>query len=544
MIPTSVSAGKVGLWLLVVELGGERLLVSTESAVVELNAGGSHSFMEGLSSFDLATDEDEVGITLDVDGMNWAALEAAGTSLDGRPFTLHRWFEGQTWEEAELVLDGRTAAPSYADPSSPTSLRLTLSRDVQGLSLEHPPPQARVDPSTWPVNPSAVLDDGIVGAAYPWIFGYPGNPILPCSPGLLAQVWTNAGTVLLIAGHRVEAATVEVYDTTQTPPRFDVRPVHHMQDGLGRWIAYVDFVGSTLIHTAGTKYLIGWSSDAGWGGGLIGDDGAVLRGLGDILIWGTRSFTGQRYDLGRMEAERAKLNRFKIDAVWNGVMRWDDWVNRNILGLFPVERVQGERGRFYKLVDWTADKSFTVAKLSADGPEIGGIPVERKGPISDTTGDIYNELGLEFGPMNMSSLFRHKTLLSGEQFEITAGTVEDPRILPSTACRISQQRTMYGKRPKTWQTRVLWDKGSANTVLKSLSVKHALRHKLVSYVGPSELLELEQWSWITLQDTQLGASFVDRVALIRRIVRIDQSPLVRVDLLVRNDPSRDLRLAS
>jgi hypothetical protein len=537
-IAASMTAGRAACWLLDVDIGGRMLRLSSRALAI-----GDLRYTAGLQLGDVALSADTVGVEIQVPGMDWALLLAQGAQFDRRPFVLRRWWDGMALEEALVVLRGRTQTPEYGSPASPDSLMLTLSRDLREVSAVHPPPSAGVDDTTWPDR-----DSTIVGAAYPWVIGYPGTDVLGIgggavaagSPALLVDAVLGR---LLVAGHRVEATAVQVFQPDINDS--EQLAVAYTTDGLGREIAYVDLTAAaTVTFTPGSAFYAGWANA---GGGLIGRSGTAIRGLGDWLLYGGQRLARTAHDWGRIEAEAEALNRIKVDFCWNERLPWDDWVTRNVLQELPVVQVEGPRGVFYRYVDWTAGPTEVHAWLDADETR-NGIPVRRASTIRQTDEAVENEITVEYAMHAPNGAFLDRVTLTAQPGYTTelvgvAGASRDDRVLPDLRCKLSQDVSAYGLRPVSRQLRISWDRATALLVARARAARAALPHFTAQYIGPADLLRLERYTWVRLQDTTPGAHFVGRMALVLDHTLAGDGRQVVTSLLIRTDP-RDPRSAS
>lgn len=367
---------------------------------------------------------------------------------------------------------------------------------------------------------------------YPLVIGCPGaaragGQVTPATPAIRIAV-TLEPTKLIIAGHRVAASSVTVFNLTTGEVESAV-PVFYEEDGRGRTVAMVNIQALSISLERGDEYAIGW--DRSTGGGIQHGSRPVL-GLGDLIAWGCATFSGAIHDFGEIEARRQSLNRFRVDTVVNETsVLWHDWLQSNVLELCEIETVEGQRGVYYQERRHRTDRRLVRGRL-VTGTSGGGYRVERVAAVSESDEEIYNDLTLAYKPFAASH----------EQFEesVTAidpnpqdGIVVEDLLLRDPRCEYS--RRLYGRREARWETNLTADRATAIAITANKAARHALPKQLTAYQGGRDLLDFRKWDVVEVQDTSPGASFQDDLGIVTAITMVDANT-VQLDIAIDTDP--------
>lgn len=521
--------GGPGVWLLEVDLGSETLRVGTAPARPRVRAIGLDrvQYETGLDDFDFASGSDRVGVR--VERRDYAALRRRVGPLRGRRFRLWRWHPDLVLEDAYLAIEGVVDSATHASPEDPDGLSLTLARDVRALALTYPTSDMVVGSSTWPN-----ADDNIRGEPYPVVVGAPGSPItsggaVQATPGYLVNV---ANHTILVAGHRVAATNVRVWNLTQGTNA--TLAVSHVADGRGRVVATVDgtgaFSGATSPN-AGDELVVGWNRGT-WGGGLIGPEGEIA-GAGDLLLWGVRHLTRGVWDLAAMSEYRAALNAYKIDTFWNDPENWEDWVQANILSTLPIEEIQGPRGRYYRPIVYETDRSRVRASIATPGSG-GGRRVSRVSAVSETGAGPTNFVEILYAGQFGSSAYRRRVWVGPRRGEIPLYSGIDTRVAADFRARTSDG--YYQTRMRTIHLPQTWDPSTAFSAAAFVIGTEALPGQIATYEGGDDLLDLIEYDTVEVWDTTSGADFRGDLGIVQRVEILPDG--ARVSVLVPWDPLR------
>ncbi len=259
-----------------------------------------------------------VSLSVITEAEDWAAIVAEGWDLAAGVGELSEWIPGRTWEQRQVILTGLLDAPTYGARGEP--LAFTLKNHPMQDRAQLLPSTAIVDDDTWPL-----ADDRAKGRSYPTVIGKPGTigtTRLPGSPGLLVN---DVSRYLLIAGHEVEATSVEIADITEDPLLWATHAVTHRTDGRGRTVATVTLQHATPVkYNAGHDYAVCWGY-SGAGGGLYNRTRSTsMRTAGDVLAYLFEQST-LSIDRGRTAAAVNQLQGYLVDAYIDepvGVWEW------------------------------------------------------------------------------------------------------------------------------------------------------------------------------------------------------------------------------
>lgn len=529
----------VGHWLLDLHLGGRVLRFATAPVYVPTDAGPEVQYREGLADFDQGQSSEgsadfAVPQSLDV-GDAWAEFSARFLIMERSRAVIRRWYEGQTLEEARVLIDGFVSGFGYGEPDEPVSF--TVARLVWNHSRMMPTAGMVVDETTWPVRAGFETDEKILGSWYPMIFGRPGNiggDIVPATEGLLVE-WRNAppnDRRLLIAGHRVAAAEVTVFDfSDEDEPASEVLPVVHEADAVGRVCALVDTSGGLTIEM-GRVYYIGWNG-AGLSQGI-----EALEGAGDLIEWILRTWTDVQIDAARFASVRDRLNAYRLSPyTMNSQVDPSEWLSAEVLKLLPVEPQQSVDGLWYRMRRLTATKADSKARLNADNGRI-----QRASDIVSESDSIVNEVTVEFAPDRSTNRYRRRVVVGPvdkgrPKDELQPGLDGiDSRFVGSYRAQVSFQQ--FRRQPLTIQAGACYDPATAVRIARDTVDAQALPRRAVQYTGEIELDAFTEGDVITLNDTSVG--LIDVLAEVRDIVT--GGPDVGLDLLLFDDPARLERL--
>lgn len=556
--------GRKGYWLLEFELGGRPWRFATEEVTINSRElGGDVVFSSGLTgiNFELETET----ATLEVraaDPITWARSRRRLGPLTARPFILRRWYQGDL-EDSQVALQGTIEAAAFGDSRQPTRLALKLARDLEGQGAVVPTPEMQITSDTL-LSGSGVSSNSpsSIGQWYPVILGTPGtrqnasdtsapsgaSPAFPwVCPAMSA--WTY-----LIAGHEVEAGEVWVWDMGASVPTPFVATVDTIQDDLGRTISTISVSQGTIPGEDGREILIGWQryarsgTDPDAGPGLL-HNGTPVVGLGDLLIWGYDALSTAAVDWAEMYSRRASLNRFRVDAVINEPVNWEEWLQSEVLGLFDIEPVHGPHGLYYREIEYTADPVHVRAKLTTE-PGGAGWRVQREGQIEDSGDPVYNQISLRFGPYMMSTTaFEFTRTLGPSPSRYEGWTPYNPDGSGGNNLNFQSPLAVYSTkfykvRSKQWKSVIIWQTAAATALLQKKLEKHAVPAQMVTYQGGYELADLREYDTVELEDTREGADFpAGTLAIVWRITLEDQDTY-RVQLRVPFDLIRSPQLGT
>lgn len=531
-----VTEGRQSAWLLEIDLGGEVIRVATDEATVtSRDVNDDVLFHTGMDDISVPASVDRLTVAVSAGNREtWGQYRAHFGPIRGRRFRLWRWYEGQILEDSYLVMDGVIDSATWGDPARPDALTMTLSRDARGLAIVYPPPDHIVDDEGWTQNSGKYIDDSLKQQHYPTVIGSPGDsgngpvsaPPYLGTPAMLVQHKTTEH-IVVIAGHHVDATNVRLFNRTQGTRTGDVAVVNTV-DEKGNKVAVVDVYNewtSGNLAIAGDEIYTGWGRGSTYGVGLT-HRGQPVLGLGDLLIWGADTLSTAQWDFAEMYARRAGLNRYRIDTYWNTPMLWEDWLQANIMGLFPIEEVQGPRGRFYREVVTEADPNHVQAVLATQGSG-AGRKVERISGIVETDGDIVNTLEIDYAARPTTGTARRKLNLGPRKGPVPGPPGGAQLTLNGSNFRAATSATFFGPRYQRLEVPVTWDPVTANLIGRHVMSVSALPGRRATYRGGEDLLDLYEYATVRVRDTSYGANLDDVLGVVEGItIRSDGVDLV------------------
>ncbi len=537
------------VWLLDLEIAGQVFRFATEDAEVASESGDTLIYVEGLAdpgtgrSFD-GTAEIAIPIEINSDDA-WATIVAQFGLIERTPGTLRQWVEGITLEAAEVVLTGHVSGFTYNEPNDPVSFSLV--RRERETSRLIPSSGMVIDDTTWPVRGGFDTDEKILGVRYPMIFGTPGNlgggVIVAATEAMMVEfrMSPNNNLRLLIAGHRVAAATVTIFDYTDDAPVSNTASVIHEPDGVGRICALVDPQAAGFnANELGRTWYIGWNEP-----GFDAGNGALV-GAGDVIEWILRTWTDIRIDAARFASVRERLNAYQLDpTIINAQLRPSEWLNSELLPLLPVEPQQGEDGLWYRIRRTTAVLSDVVAVLNADTGE-----VQVASPITWQSGDIVNEVTIEYAEDRGTGNMLRRIVIGAKVGERARpdeldtdlpGT--DTRFLGNFRARLSVNLFRNGQSdgvfPLQLQAPTVYDSRTAARIAQDKIEEQALPRRSTSYTAGSEQLGLSEGDVVLIIDTARGIN--EELAEVRDVVA--GGAVTTIPVLFFDDPLLVKRLA-
>lgn len=394
----------------------------------------------------------------------------------------------------------------------------------------------------------------------------------------------DPGPVIIIAGHRVQADTVYLYTESiqnQTwnfykgafsalDPQDNGFLVEHWTDARGRTVAVCpgvargDTAGSAAVAvngvnvcTLGSNYpsieldddsyrtysdenggllyvplYVGWydRTRSDEGGGMVGDDGQLVRGAGDVLTYLLRE-TGMQVDAGRCATAAAMLNTFRIDCAIDARVNIWEWLSANLLPILPCSLATGPEG-LYPVV-WRYDATARDARWTIDAD--ADPTTQRASRVKVDSSKIANKFRLNF-------CFNRRTNVS-MQYRALDATYDstDPSTRASYLCAVSQARYRTtrdtGVREMTTDSTIIWDVATADAILNVQAKAYALARRSVDYVvSGAHYDEISRGDVVVVTDSEVGLS--GQVALVRE-VQWDSSGSIGLSLLILEDPARD-----
>ncbi len=466
------------VWLLTITIGGRVLRRTTGEAVTitgrdgllyEYTGGLAPVRVERLLELWNTTPSPRslpFELLLDFD----LALEVArGAPLHAATGELAQWYEDDPFEARRVVLRGSIEEPAVGAMGEPFAF---------SLSEDPTDDRALIPPSTHVVEEGVTFtesgnqgpDPGIVGASYPIVVGAPGQTVVagttssvlsgqvPGTPALLVDRDATGGVTttnyrILIAGHRVTASQVDIYNSTQQ--QVFTGTVQNDTDDLGQAYSYVNPAIAADIPAEGDSLYAIW--DPADGGGVRSSSRVeALRGAGDVIRWALREST-LRVDHSRL-GELDALNVFKIDTHINGSISPWAWLTREVLPLLPVQVATGPDG--------LAVVPFTLRRLQADQATVrleeGRNCTRESSRVWDSDANVANEITLRFAPNAETGTHAGRVTITHADYK-AADTLSHPHLW----CRRSFG--VWGSRQRTIDASVVFDVATAEALAVSLA---------------------------------------------------------------------------
>jgi len=506
-------AGRELVWLLDLTLGGRVIYLAKQAEEVTIE-GETFNYLPGLDwgssiadGFDLFADSPslkQASLTLYLEGIeDVPAMIAEGHDLSAATGKLWLWAKG-TGDRVSFV-DGYVADPEYGANDEPVTL--TLEEVPFEDNALFPPSTARVDSDTWPD-----AADSLDLEFYPWIIGHPGvapavaaAPRVTGSPAYLVDTGTDK---VLVAGHPVHlplvGPQVTIWDMSADPVVSTDSALGVGADGSGRQVTTA-FLPVGWDVSGESEYWCAWPDTQG---GVIGHDGAPIRGAGEVLRWALEQ-SSVRWDRGRVAAIIPELAGFKIDAaiVAGPDSRFSplSWVEEHLLPILPVSARVGPDGLYFVPFNYEATAADSVADISADRRQM----LRDAAVLYSSRGDVVNEFRLGYKMRADDDKPSSTLILTGSD-----QTLDDiSGAIPNLSCRISHTR--FGYRREDLATSVVYDSATAAKICLWRAAAFALPSRQLSYRVRKDFGHLVPGNVVTLTDSEIGldsqACLVDQV---------------------------------
>ena len=421
-------------------------------------------------------------------GVDVGALISEGHDLHTANAELSLWVEGLTYDRRQVMLMGRVQNPTYGAAHEPITFAIEQRIwDDRSLILSE---AAQVTPETW-----ASHDGEAENRYYPLVMGQPGrysaavdSAAISTTPSTPALYVNTSAKTLLIAGHRVAASTIRIYDTSEDPVLIEDFSITHTTDGLGRTVAVVDISGgSTVTGQIGHKYWAAWSHGPAFT--LDGTNG--LTGAGDILEhFLARTTTG--IDLGRCAAATPHLNGLQLAFYVDEQSSVYQWLLDNMLPLLPISMIQSTQG-IYPVV-WHPNpqpETQVVETLTA------GVGMFRASQVT-YVGEVVNYMSIAYaidGPSNEAL----RTITLGPKTDEAMGVT----YIENIGATISASRYNI-KAAAPLSTDLLYGDADALWVLNWQMLAHAFPHREIQYDADPLMAWVEPGAVVKLNDSDLG----------------------------------------
>lgn len=496
-------------FLLTLRMGGYTFRLATRTLNVARDDGSTLAHQGGLHgvdwerSFRLATDAPANDIPIDVGPgvLDIPALLLEGVTVYSATAELARLLEGRTWEQREILVDGRVSELVYDDGAEPVSFTI-LATEWNASKLV--PPYSAV------LN-YADVPDNVQGAVAPIVFGAPcfrqSSGLYDPGAGSMAHAVEtpalNSGAV--ICAEHVEADTVWLaYDVPVEERRWVSHTVLRgpvaSENVLGPH-AHVKLSSTLLAYDSSypgtpdaqlTRFVVAWG---GYGvfRPTIGKPVRTAGELIEFLLW-----RGGNVDRGRTAAAVHHLP-IEVDGYIDEQVDPAEWITANLSSILPVSIVTGPDG-LYPLV------ARPYLNPDEEGPELSVARREifPAGPVVfDSAEDIRNAINVQHRLDAGARTYDNNILHTGDPLEAAGNNVNRSQLATSS-------RAIFGERPYTVQTAVIGRKRAAHQVASWMVRRYALPTRTTEYALDSildqKLAAIEPGGPVTITDPARGIS--------------------------------------
>jgi hypothetical protein len=158
-------------------------------------------------------------------------------------------------------------------------------------------------------------------------------------------------------------------------------------------------------------YVI-WQDDIGGGGGMIGSDGATMRGAGDVIEW-LLGQSGASVDRGRFAAMKPLLNAYKLDFTIDAEVTPWEFLKANIIPLLPISLVSGPAGIYPVVWRYDATARDAVGRLDLSSDPY----IERASVVTQDREGIVNEFTIKYAYSVRTGEYQGSARISGGSAE-------------------------------------------------------------------------------------------------------------------------------
>ena len=550
MISQDDAANFDAVWLLDVEIDGRvyRYTTAPDALRVTRSDGLEYVYHSGLSAIRASSADPSTSAQI-VDGTDWAALFAAGGSMEGGRATLRRWWSGLMHDEARIWAAGRAVGAEWGELGEPFIFTIEsddasqtdpiLPAGTLALKPLHFGPD-RVGGPTFDVWPE------VEGLPLPLVIGYPGDmgdgTSREAVPVILTDWCTFVGAGdqetcrVSVSIGRVDATTIYLKERDQFPsgPSYTATIAYATQvstDGHEETVfdvSYVDFSGTDSNGEAATGLLPTYESSeskaeflAGFnpttGGGIANPySTGTLSGAGDVVIWAMRRSGGDLpVDYEALDRVREHLNAYRIDTFINDeTIRALEWLRSQVLPILPVVEITTSQGWALSIVDWTASESDAHGTLTAD------VDLHRSGSarVINTKG-IANYVTISYRPTDAAhwgGWYQQLTLTPDLYIKQDRSALVGQMnpFYPSRIAKISEAR--HGLRKSEIELPMVWDDNTALRVAQDAIEANGLSTISITYQAATDTLERVRVGDVWLL-TDAGMGWAERIAIVTEI---------------------------
>lgn len=511
------------------ELGSGDMYYSTHALSIVRDDGTLIQVRAGLVSqvewsesmtFDLAPRLGSQPLELIDPTADFAAQYAAGHDLAATDGELSQWVSGTTWESRRRLLVGLLDAPEYGALGEPVAF--TLKGHVMEDRSLFPPATAMVDEDTWPA-----ADGDSLGLSYPWVYGKPGTVGGERFGGSVGIIVDPGARTLLVAGHRVAAATVEVIKASALPSTaWGTYAISEVLDGRGRIVSVVTLATGTApsAYDAQSSYVCAWGYSGAEGGVWNPSQTGTMESAGEIIRDLLRRST-LRMDNGKTAAALSTLQGRKLGFSIDERVNIADYLSDVVAEAVPISMSAGPDGAYP--VTWSTDiRARTVHRhLSADRSDI-----TRVGGFSSRStlhGALASEINVRYA-IDVAGQSKRRYLLHGDNTLPATANSSTVRSLI-----LSRARYNLADSPSAveYELRAVWDPATAIASAYDKALLHALPVRTITYICHREDQDLMEG--LTVEITDSDVSLAAGFGIITQLSTLDdgETPVVEVTLL-------------
>lgn len=381
-----------------------------------------------------------------------------------------------SWEDRIVLLKGNASQPQISFPDRPQGFAAfsVLARPFDDKApILTPGHQIGAD-----TQPSASAD--YYGAAYPLVFGSPGDSEIPGSPGYLIKT-TPADRRVLIAEGAVDAPYVTISD--EEGDQYTARAVLTDTDSRGALYSYVSVSsGPPDFNNSSGKHWVHWTYNGAPTYGKLNPYGSGgLHKSTDIL----------RYLLGRAStvdnpawiAMAPVLDRYTLGGYINdpSLSVWS-FISGQLLPLLPVHIRNGPDG-LYPISLFPSLYASQLPQITLD--PVDGLTQASPVQITSTLRDLVNHTALAY----------YYNGRDGRNTRELLATSDDTATGRSRAASAQRSREIYGDRQgPTIQGDYIDSDDGAQQILHWLTHDRGFLHMAV------QIQAAPRWGWLQVGD--------------------------------------------
>ena len=540
MITQADAANYDAVWLLDVEIDGRTYRYTSAATAQQVTTG------DGLSYLYAA------GMSEVIDGTDWAALFAAGASMEGGRATLRRWWPSLTHEQAVAWASGLCRGAEWGERGQPLifSIESAASGDTDPIlpagSAAFKPLHFGPDRLGGPVYS---LYPEVEGLPVPLVIGYPGDLGDGNSIAVVPVILTDWCANVTVSGPtdqqtcrvsvsigRIDASTVYIVENDKFPngPTYTASIEHATQVTVSKSeettydVSYVDFTGNdsagassisllpTELFTSDSKAKFYAGFKPSTGGGISNPYApGTLSGAGDVIIWALKRSGGQlAVDFDELEKLRPVLNDYRIDTFINdGEITALEWLRSVVLPILPVVETATADGWCVAFIDWAANEANALGTLTADRDifRASGARVLNGSDLTSYVAVTFRSREPRYPS------FVDQTILNPDLYikRDRATLVGQPNnYYPDRIAKVSEAR--YGLRKTEIELDQTWDDATVLRIARDVLKANGLATIGVTYQAATDTLERARVGEVWLL-TDAGMGWTERIAIVTEI---------------------------